>query len=173
MSTLREVSHIAKFNGQNFPLWKFGCWLLLEQHQLVKIVNGQERLPAETLNADRVVTNAEQKSVENITEAEPLGPPPDQSENDETAGPADSENINPSSNNDEASLEPHAETHRNREQLQPTSAIPEQIVDMDVDQAPEQITAVQQNHHQIIEQQLPSNNGLRRSNRIKLLAWQK
>ncbi|EFX63412.1 hypothetical protein DAPPUDRAFT_335496 [Daphnia pulex] len=59
MSTLREVSHIAKFNGQNFPLWKFGCWLLLEQHQLVKIVNGQERLPVETLNADRVVTNAE------------------------------------------------------------------------------------------------------------------
>ena len=47
MSTLREVSHIAKFNGQNFPLWKFGCWLLLEQHQLVKIVNGQERFPAE------------------------------------------------------------------------------------------------------------------------------
>ena len=115
----------------------------------------------------------QRKSVENIAEAEPLGPPPDQSENDETAGPADTENINPSSNNDEASLEPHAETHRNREQLQPASAIPEQIVDMDVDQAPEQITAVQQNHHPIAEQQLPSNNGFRRSNRIKLLAWQK
>ena len=37
-STLREVNHIAKFNGTNFSLWKFGTWLLLEQHNLVGIV---------------------------------------------------------------------------------------------------------------------------------------
>ena len=46
-STLRDVSHIAKFNGQNFPIWKFGCWLLLEQHGLVPIVEGQERIPVQ------------------------------------------------------------------------------------------------------------------------------
>ncbi|EFX75146.1 hypothetical protein DAPPUDRAFT_323688 [Daphnia pulex] len=41
-STPREVNHIAKFNGTNFSLWKFGTWLLLEQHNLVGIVNGDE-----------------------------------------------------------------------------------------------------------------------------------
>jgi hypothetical protein len=46
-SSFREVSHIAKFNGRNFSLWKFGCWLLLEQHNLVGIVNGEELFPAE------------------------------------------------------------------------------------------------------------------------------
>jgi hypothetical protein len=46
-STLREVSHIAKFNGTNFSLWKFGTWLLLEQHNLVGIVNGEELYPEE------------------------------------------------------------------------------------------------------------------------------
>ena len=40
--SLRDVNHIAKFNGRNFSLWKFGCWLLLEQYNLVKIVNGEE-----------------------------------------------------------------------------------------------------------------------------------
>jgi hypothetical protein len=48
--------YIVKFNGQNFPIWKFGFWILLEQHDLVKIVNGEEPLPAEVL-AKRVVTN--------------------------------------------------------------------------------------------------------------------
>jgi predicted PP-loop superfamily ATPase len=61
MSTLREVSHIANFNGQNFLLWKFGCWLLLEQHQLVKILNGQERFPAEIIR-EGVVTNTEART---------------------------------------------------------------------------------------------------------------
>jgi hypothetical protein len=46
-SSFREVSHIAKFNGKNFSLWKFGCWLLLEQHNLVGIVNGEEPFPDE------------------------------------------------------------------------------------------------------------------------------
>ena len=44
---MRDVGHIAKFNGQNFSLWKFGCWLLLEQHNLVKVVNGEEPIPVE------------------------------------------------------------------------------------------------------------------------------
>jgi hypothetical protein len=46
-SPTREVSHVVKFNGKNFPLWKFGCWLKLEQHNLVNIVNGTEELPEE------------------------------------------------------------------------------------------------------------------------------
>lgn len=46
-NTTRDVGHIVKFNGQNFPLWKFGFWILLEQHDLVKIVNGETALPAE------------------------------------------------------------------------------------------------------------------------------
>ena len=53
----RDVSHIAKFNGQNFALWKFGCWLLLEQHNLVKVVTGEDKMPAEII-VDGVITNA-------------------------------------------------------------------------------------------------------------------
>jgi hypothetical protein len=52
MSTTRDVSHIVKFNGQNFPLWKFGFWILLEQHDLVKVVNGEETKPAEVLKVN-------------------------------------------------------------------------------------------------------------------------
>ncbi|KAI9562446.1 hypothetical protein GHT06_009879 [Daphnia sinensis] len=44
-SPTRETDHVVKFNGKNFPLWKFGCWLKLEQHNLVTIVNGTEPLP--------------------------------------------------------------------------------------------------------------------------------
>lgn len=52
-----DVSHIAKFEGQNFSLLKFGCWLLLEQHNLIKVVTGEETIPPETI-VDSVVTNA-------------------------------------------------------------------------------------------------------------------
>ncbi len=43
-SPTRDTDHVVKFNGKNFPLWKFGCWLKLEQHNLVTIVNGTEPL---------------------------------------------------------------------------------------------------------------------------------
>ena len=59
-SSFREVSHIAKFNGRNFALWKFGCWLLLEQHNLVQIVNGDELFPAEDINAEGEIVNEEE-----------------------------------------------------------------------------------------------------------------
>ena len=49
MSKLKDAAHIAKFDGSNFSLWKFGCWLLLEQHDLVKVVEGQELLPVEVI----------------------------------------------------------------------------------------------------------------------------
>lgn len=57
MSTTRDVSQIVKLNGQNFTLWKFGFWILLERHELVNTVNGEEILPAEEV-VDQVVTNA-------------------------------------------------------------------------------------------------------------------
>ena len=46
-TTLREVSHIAKFDGTNFPVWKLGLWVLLEQHSLIDIVTGVSGLPPE------------------------------------------------------------------------------------------------------------------------------
>lgn len=58
-STLREVSHIAKFDGTNFPLWKLGLWVLLEQHNLIELVTGTSKIPSETRAADNnQVTNA-------------------------------------------------------------------------------------------------------------------
>jgi hypothetical protein len=33
-----ELSHIERFNGANFQLWKYNCWLVLEQHELLDIV---------------------------------------------------------------------------------------------------------------------------------------
>jgi hypothetical protein len=46
-STLRDVGHIEKLNGRNFPQWKFGVWLLLEHCNLVPLVEGTEELPEE------------------------------------------------------------------------------------------------------------------------------
>ncbi|XP_046452751.1 uncharacterized protein LOC124200525 [Daphnia pulex] len=58
-SPTREISHAVKFNGKNFPLWKFGCWLKLEQHNLVQIVNGTEQIPEQDFNEDGEVVNFE------------------------------------------------------------------------------------------------------------------
>jgi hypothetical protein len=55
-NTTRDVGHIVKFNDQNFPLWKFGFWILLEQHDLVKIVNGETALPAEVFSNSFIIT---------------------------------------------------------------------------------------------------------------------
>jgi hypothetical protein len=33
-----NLSHIEQFNGTNFKLWKYNCWLVLEQHELLDIV---------------------------------------------------------------------------------------------------------------------------------------
>ena len=50
MTTMRDVNNIAKFNGQNLPTWKLGCWILFQQHDLVKLVIGEETLPVEVLH---------------------------------------------------------------------------------------------------------------------------
>jgi hypothetical protein len=52
-STLREVGHIEKFNGRNFPQWKFGVWLLLEHCGLVPLVEGKEVISVEVLVSNR------------------------------------------------------------------------------------------------------------------------
>jgi hypothetical protein len=46
MSNSKDVTHIAKFDGQNYSLWKLGLWVLLEQHDLIKLVTGDEAIPA-------------------------------------------------------------------------------------------------------------------------------
>ncbi|KZR99930.1 Uncharacterized protein APZ42_004006, partial [Daphnia magna] len=46
-TTPREVSHIAQYDGTNFPLWKLGLWTLLEEHNLEEIVTGTSTKPVE------------------------------------------------------------------------------------------------------------------------------
>lgn len=46
-----QISHIAKYDGQNFSLWKLGLWVLLEEHNLIQIVTGEETLPDEVIVA--------------------------------------------------------------------------------------------------------------------------
>ena len=46
-SRVDGVSHITKFNGSNFPLWKLDLWVLLEEHGLIKIVTGDTKIPEE------------------------------------------------------------------------------------------------------------------------------
>lgn len=50
-TTSREASHIAKYDGLNYSLWKLGLWVLLEEHNLIQIVTGEETLPEEVLVA--------------------------------------------------------------------------------------------------------------------------
>ena len=46
-TTYKDVSHIVKFDGSNFPSWKFGIWMFLEKHKLSPVVNGTEAKPTE------------------------------------------------------------------------------------------------------------------------------
>lgn len=45
MSSSKETAHIAPYDGINFSLWKLGLWVLLEQHDLIGIVQGEELQP--------------------------------------------------------------------------------------------------------------------------------
>ncbi|KZS02048.1 Uncharacterized protein APZ42_001066, partial [Daphnia magna] len=45
MSNSKETAHIATYDGINFSVWKLGLWVLLEQHNLFGIVQGEELLP--------------------------------------------------------------------------------------------------------------------------------
>ena len=39
-SALKDVSHIAKYDGANFSLWKLGLFVLLEQNDLIEVTTG-------------------------------------------------------------------------------------------------------------------------------------
>ena len=41
----KDVSHVVKFDGTNFPFWKFQIFLAFEQHDLLKIVTEDETKP--------------------------------------------------------------------------------------------------------------------------------
>lgn len=43
----KDVSHIPKFNGKNYPSWKYGVWLLFRQHELTDIVENKVSKPEE------------------------------------------------------------------------------------------------------------------------------
>ena len=43
-----DVNYMGKFDGTNFPFWKFQIGMIFEQHDLVDIVNGTEKLPVQS-----------------------------------------------------------------------------------------------------------------------------
>jgi hypothetical protein len=42
----KDVSHVVKLDGTNFPFWKFQIFFAFEQHDLLKIVIGDETKPS-------------------------------------------------------------------------------------------------------------------------------
>ena len=46
-NTSKDVGHIAKFDGTNFPSWKYGIWMFLEKNRLTSIVDGSVIKPVE------------------------------------------------------------------------------------------------------------------------------
>jgi hypothetical protein len=58
----RDASHVTKFNGNNFPFWKFQVLLVLRQYDLVDVVLGTQVKPTPTMSAaspPTVTNNAE------------------------------------------------------------------------------------------------------------------
>ena len=55
MSTHRETAHIAKYDGQNYSLWKLGLFVLFEQHNLTDLVTGEQPIPKEVENINHVL----------------------------------------------------------------------------------------------------------------------
>jgi hypothetical protein len=51
----KDVSHIPKFNGKNYPSWKYGVWLLFRQHGLTEIVENNATRPAEVRQSRNTV----------------------------------------------------------------------------------------------------------------------
>lgn len=49
--TFKHASHIVKFDGSNFPSWKFGIKMFLEKHRFIPIVDGSEPKPEEVCTA--------------------------------------------------------------------------------------------------------------------------
>jgi hypothetical protein len=56
MSSSKETAHIAPYDGINFSLWKLGLWVLLEQHELIGLVQGEELQPDMVYNLKNSLT---------------------------------------------------------------------------------------------------------------------
>lgn len=41
----KDVAHLSKFNGSNYPFWKFQISMIFKQFELMDIVAGKEKLP--------------------------------------------------------------------------------------------------------------------------------
>lgn len=41
----KDTDHIEKFNGTNFPSWKYGIWMYLEKKGYTQLVEGIETEP--------------------------------------------------------------------------------------------------------------------------------
>jgi hypothetical protein len=48
----KDVAHLCKFNGTNYPFWKFQVSIVLRQFELMDIVTGKEKKPAQTSSGD-------------------------------------------------------------------------------------------------------------------------
>ncbi|EFX64968.1 hypothetical protein DAPPUDRAFT_333648 [Daphnia pulex] len=59
-ATSSQTSHIAKYDGRNYSLWKLGLWVLLEEHNLIDIVTGEDTLPDEEMDDDGDIENEEE-----------------------------------------------------------------------------------------------------------------
>lgn len=46
-SNQHEASNIAEYDGHNFSLWILGLFVLLEEHDLIDVVTGDELIPEE------------------------------------------------------------------------------------------------------------------------------
>ena len=55
----KDVSHVCKFNGSNYPFWKFQISMVLRQFDLMEIANGKDKAPAPiSSGSPPAVTNA-------------------------------------------------------------------------------------------------------------------
>ncbi|KAI9553756.1 hypothetical protein GHT06_019014 [Daphnia sinensis] len=47
---LRDIQLMAKFDGSNYPSWKYGILMVLEKQMLLSVVDGSETKPQEVMN---------------------------------------------------------------------------------------------------------------------------
>jgi hypothetical protein len=62
-NTSKDVGHIAKFDGTNFPSWKYGIWMFLEKNRLTSIVDGSVTKPVEVSKVSKQVNPQKTKSL--------------------------------------------------------------------------------------------------------------
>lgn len=55
----KDVAHIKKFDGTDFPFWKYQVELVLEQHHLLQVTKGTEVCPQPDIQEGGVVGNQE------------------------------------------------------------------------------------------------------------------